>query len=203
MGDERQAAVQRTTAETAIQLQLKLDGEGRYQGTTGLPFFDHMLTLMARHGLMDLTLVVAGDLQVDGHHTVEDLGICLGQAINRALGERQGITRYGSALVPMDEALVLAVVDISGRPYLAYQLDIPTAQVGNFDTQLVEEFCRALVNHAGMTLHLRGLAGSNSHHIVEAAFKALGRALAAAASLDPRVRGIPSTKGQLDWGQSQ
>ncbi|OUM99045.1 MAG: imidazoleglycerol-phosphate dehydratase [Firmicutes bacterium ZCTH02-B6] len=193
----RRGEVQRRTAETDIRLELDLDGQGRAHVATGIGFFDHLLTALARHGLFDLTVHCTGDLHVDGHHTVEDTGLCLGQALRQALGDKAGIRRFGHAYVPMDEALVLAAVDISGRPYLAYDL-APTGKVGQFDAELGEEFFRAVVNTAGITLHLRQLAGRNSHHILEAGFKAFARALRDAVSLDPRVVGVPSTKGVIE-----
>lgn len=194
---KREALVKRKTAETDIELRLVLDGSGRYQVDTGIGFLDHMLALWSRHGMFDLEVKAVGDLAVDGHHTVEDVGICLGRAIKEGLGERAGITRYGHAMVPMDEALVLVALDLSGRPFLAYQADIPAERVGDLDTELVEEFLRALSVQGGITLHVRVLAGRNSHHTIEAIFKALGRALREAVQEDPRVQGIMSTKGTL------
>ena len=193
----RTAKITRDTTETQINLTVNLDGSGTGQIDSAVPFLDHMLTLLARHGAFDLSLQARGDIDIDAHHTVEDVGICLGQALSRALGDKAGITRYGHALVPMDEALVLVAVDLSGRSHLSFQVDLPTARVGNFDTELVEEFMRALVNNAGLTLHVNMLAGKNTHHIIEAIFKALGRALRAAWTKDPRATGIPSTKGVL------
>ncbi|HLT59059.1 MAG: imidazoleglycerol-phosphate dehydratase HisB [Limnochordales bacterium] len=193
----RRGEVSRRTAETDIRLRLDLDGQGRAQAATGIGFFDHMLTAFARHGLFDLEVQCTGDLHVDGHHTVEDTGLCLGQALRQALGDKAGIRRFGHACVPMDEALVLAAVDISGRPYLAYDLE-PQGRIGEFDAELGEEFFRALVSTAGITLHLRQLAGRNSHHILEAAFKAAARALRDAVERDARVAGIPSTKGVIE-----
>jgi imidazoleglycerol-phosphate dehydratase len=175
-----------------------LDGNGRATVHTGLGFFDHMLEAFARHGLLDLQVEGSGDLHVDGHHTVEDTGIALGQAIARALGDRTGIRRYGDAMVPLDDALVRAALDVSGRPFLAYQVDIPKWQMlGDYDVFLTPEFFRALVTHAGLTAHLDLVRGDNPHHIVEATFKAFARALDAATALDPRVAGVPSTKGVL------
>lgn len=188
--------VTRRTAETDIDLQIVLDGEGNADVETGIGFFDHMLTAFARHGLFDLTVRVDGDLHVDGHHTVEDTGICLGQALHSALGDKAGIRRFGSAYVPMDDALVLAALDLSGRPYIAYDLT-PQGRVGQFDAVLGEEFFRALATAGGVTLHMRQLAGRNEHHILEAAFKAVARALRDAVDYDPRVKGVPSTKGML------
>ena len=193
----RRGEVQRRTAETDIKLVLGLDGQGRAQVETGIGFFDHLLTALARHGTFDLEVHCRGDLHVDGHHTVEDTGLCLGQALRQALGDKAGIRRFGHAYVPMDEALVLAAIDISGRPYLAYDL-APSGRVGEFDAELGEEFFRAVVNTAGITLHLRQLAGRNSHHILEAGFKAFARALRDAVALDPRVVGVPSTKGVIE-----
>lgn len=200
MGDgnkgPRTGIVTRKTAETDIELQLVLDGEGHADVETGIGFFDHMLTAFARHGLFDLTVRVDGDLHVDGHHTVEDTGLCLGRALYEALGDKAGIQRFGSAYVPMDDALVLAALDLSGRPYLAYDLT-PAGRIGQFDAVLTEEFFRAFSTTGGVTLHMRELAGKNEHHIVEAAFKAVARALRDAVAYDPRVKGVPSTKGML------
>ena len=194
----RTAEIKRTTKETDIALSLCLDGTGKTEIRTGVGFLDHMLTLFASHGRFDLSVVCHGDVDVDDHHSVEDIGIALGQALKRALGECRGICRYGSMLLPMDEALVQCVLDVSGRPYLAYRMEIPTEKVGTFDTELVEEFFLAFVRNAGVTLHLRQLDGTNSHHIIEGAFKAFGRALAAAVRIDPdRAGEIPSTKGSL------
>jgi imidazoleglycerol-phosphate dehydratase len=164
---------------------------------TGVPFFDHMLDALGRHGLFDLTVRATGDLAVDAHHTVEDVGICLGQALSQALGDKSGIARFGSAVVPMDEALVLAAVDISGRPYLAYEVDLPVEIIGTFDTTLAEEFLRAFASNASLTLHVQEISGENAHHVIEAAFKAVARALRQAVDLDCRVSGVPSTKGTL------
>ncbi|HHP50326.1 MAG TPA: imidazoleglycerol-phosphate dehydratase HisB [Moorella mulderi] len=194
----RLAAVERRTLETSINLKLSLDGEGRWEGSSGIPIFDHFLYQTIRHGLFDLELWVAGDLEVDNHHTIEDIGLCLGQALQQALGDKTGINRYGSALIPMDEALVQVVLDLSGRPFLDYQVEFFTERIGSLESELVEEFLRALANSGGITLHVRKLAGKNSHHLAEALFKALGRALREAVSLDPRVKGVPSTKGSLD-----
>ncbi|MFN8653043.1 MAG: imidazoleglycerol-phosphate dehydratase HisB [Gemmatimonadales bacterium] len=194
----RTAEVVRNTKETRIRLSLDLDGSGKAEVSTGIGFFDHMLEAFARHGLMDLTVKAEGDLQVDGHHTVEDVGIVLGQAIQQALGNRAGIRRYADAAVPLDEALVRAVIDVSGRPYLSYHVDIAKWQMlGDYDVFLTPEFFRALVLNAGLTVHLDLIRGENPHHIVEAAFKAFARALEAAVRLDPRVSGVPSTKGVL------
>lgn len=193
----RAARIERTTSETQVVVELDLDGSGSVQTATGVPFFDHMLDALGRHGLLDLAVSAAGDLEVDAHHTVEDVGICIGLAIVEALGDKSGIRRFGSAMVPMDEALVACALDISGRGSLTYDLDLPIELIGSFDTSLAREFMVALATNAGMTLHVHGMAGANAHHIVEAAFKALARALAEAVSLDPRVGGVPSTKGAL------
>jgi imidazoleglycerol-phosphate dehydratase len=193
----RSATITRETSETRIELTLELDGGGMTDVATGVPFFDHMLDALGRHALLDLTVRAEGDTAVDAHHTVEDVGICFGTALAQALGDKRGITRFGSALVPMDEALLLAALDISGRPYLAYEVEVPIEIVGTFDTTLAEEFMRAVVTNAGLTLHLRTLSGGNAHHVVEAAFKAFARALAQAVTPDPRVSGVPSTKGSL------
>ena len=194
----RSAQIERKTAETDVRLTLSLDGAGRAQIDTGVGFLDHMLTLFAAHGRFDLTVRCAGDTQVDDHHSVEDVGIALGDAVAQALGEKRGIRRYGSMLLPMDEALVLCAVDLSGRSCLRMQAAFPSQKIGAFDTELVEEFFTAFARRAGATLHLRQLDGTNSHHIAEAMFKAFGRALSEAVSLDARLAGeIPSTKGAL------
>ena len=194
----RTSEIVRDTAETKIRLKLDLDGTGKSNIATGVGFLDHMLTLFAKHGRFDLNVACAGDTWVDDHHTVEDVGICLGQAFAEALGEKRGITRYGSLALPMDESLILAAVDISGRAYLGYDLQIPAAKVGSFDTELGEEFWYAFTRRAGVTLHLRKLAGGNSHHLLEGAFKAAGRALRQAVAIDPDFADdIPSTKGEL------
>ena len=193
----RTATIDRKTSETAIKLTLSLDGEGNSDVHTGIPFFDHMLTLFARHGLFDLTVEAKGDIEVDFHHTVEDTGIALGQALAKALNDKSGIRRYGSAYVPMDEALARVVVDCSGRPFLAYEAPRGVEAIGLFPFQLVEEFLRALAVNAGLTLHISILAGRDAHHMAEGIFKALGRALDIAVSRDERVKGIPSTKGVL------
>ena len=195
--DARTAETTRTTAETDIRVALTLDGAGKAAIATGVGFFDHMLTLFARHGLLDLTVEARGDVEVDDHHTVEDVGIVLGEAVADALGDKRGITRYGACTVPMDEARVEAVVDISGRPHLVYRVDPGADKVGGFDTCLAREFFQAFTNAARITLHLDGRAGDNAHHILEAAFKATGRALRAAVSIDPREQGVPSSKGTL------
>ena len=194
----RTAQLSRKTKETDLHVQVNLDGKGEAQIKTGIGFFDHMLEALARHGLFDLTIEARGDLHVDGHHTVEDTGIVLGQAIAQALGSRAGIRRYADSMVPLDEALVRCVVDVSGRPYLAYHIDIPKWQMlGDYDVFLTPEFFRALVQNAGLTVHLDLIRGDNPHHIVEAAFKAFARSLDSATALDPRVTGVPSTKGTL------
>jgi len=193
----RAASVCRKTNETDIALALRLDGEGKGDIATGVGFFDHMLTHVARHGLFDLAVKADGDLHIDDHHTVEDVGIALGQAFANCVGDRSGIVRVGNAIVPMDEALVLCAIDISGRGYLACDLQWTTPKLGEFTTELVPEFFRAVAAHAGWTLHLRQLAGANTHHVIEGAFKAFGRAAAQAVSRDSRVKGIPSTKGVL------
>jgi len=193
----RTAEVKRQTGETNITASLTIDGAGRSEITTGIGFFDHMLILFAKHGLFDLNIAAIGDLHIDGHHTVEDTGIVLGQTLLKALGDKQGIKRYGTAFVPMDESLVMVSLDISGRPFLAFDVDIPSARIGTFDSELLEEFLRALAVHAGLTLHVRLMAGKNAHHIVEGVFKALGRALDEATSQDKRIVGVMSTKGSL------
>ena len=194
----RTAKIDRKTAETDISLTLCLDGSGKSDVASGCGFLDHMLTLLARHARFDLTLHCDGDTYVDDHHTVEDIGIALGQALRTALGDKRGITRYGDIILPMDEALILCAVDLSGRGVLNYGLNIPTEKVGTFDTELCEEFFSALVRESAMTLHLQQLAGKNSHHIIEGAFKATARALRAAVAIDPAAEGeIPSTKGVL------
>ena len=192
----RTSDITRNTAETKIQLKLNLDGTGKADIDTGVGFLNHMLTLFAAHGKFDLTVKCVGDVEVDDHHSVEDIGICLGQAFQAALGDKRGITRYGSCLLPMDEGLILSAVDISGRSCLSYGLDIPTEKIGTFDTELVEEFFLGFTRNCPMSLHLRQLAGTNSHHIVEGAFKSVGRALKAAVALDGSNE-IPSTKGVL------
>ena len=194
----RSATITRKTAETDIALTLALDGAGRADVKTGVGFLDHMLTLFAAHGRFDLTVRCDGDTYVDDHHSTEDIGIALGAALKAALGDKRGICRYGQRILPMDEALILCALDLSGRCCLRYGLQIPTEKVGTFDTELVEEFFAALCREAGLTLHLRQLDGTNSHHIIEGAFKAFGRALREAVSLDPASAGaLPSTKGVL------
>ena len=194
----RAAELSRTTAETDVRLRLELDGTGLSQIATGCGFLDHMLTLFARHGRFDLSVQCTGDTNVDDHHTVEDIGICLGDAFSEALGDKRGTVRYGSVLLPMDEALILTAVDLSGRGMLYWDMHIPTPKVGSFDTELAEEFFIALARRGDMTIHVRQLAGSNSHHIIEGAFKGLARSLSAAAAIDSRFPlEIPSTKGGL------
>lgn len=193
----RSARITRETRETQITVRLDLDGRGTTDVETGVPFFDHMLDAFGRHGLFDLTVAAKGDLEIDAHHTVEDVGIVLGQAVAQALADKSGITRFGSSSLPMDEALVLVAVDISGRGALYYDVALPIEIIGTFDTTLAKEFLTALATNAGITLHVRSLAGENAHHIVEAAFKAVARALAQAVALDARVSGVPSTKGAL------
>jgi imidazoleglycerol-phosphate dehydratase len=193
----RRARVVRTTKETDVTVELNVDGRGRAEIDTGIPFLNHMLEIFARHGFFDLTVRARGDLDVDQHHTVEDIGLTLGQALREALGEKVGIRRFGDATCPLDEALANAVVDLSGRPFLAYHLRIKPARIGNFDADLVHDFLLALANQVGMNLHLNQVRGRNPHHIVEAGFKALARALDQATQLDPRVEGVLSTKGSL------
>lgn len=193
----RTAEKARATSETKVDVTMNLDGSGQATVATGIGFFDHMLTLLAKHGLFDLTVQAEGDLYVDGHHTVEDTGIVLGQALAQALCDKSGIRRYGTAFVPMDEALAMVVVDISGRPFLHFEAEIPVTQIGSYASELTEEFLRALAVQAGLTLHVRLLSGRNAHHITEAIFKALGRALADAACIDERIAGVLSTKGVL------
>ena len=194
----RTATVSRATLETRIQLSLDLDGAGTSRLATAIPFLDHMLDQIARHGMVDLDIHAEGDLPVDAHHTVEDIGITLGQAIRQALGDKTGIRRYGHAYVPLDEALSRVVIDFSGRPGLEYQVDYPRARIGDFDVDLIREFFQGLVNHAQATLHIDTLRGRNAHHIAETVFKAFGRALRMAVEPDPRMQGItPSTKGSL------
>ena len=194
----RTSEVIRNTAETEITLKLNLDGTGKSEINTGVGFLDHMLTLFAAHGKFDLTVICKGDTQVDDHHTVEDVGISLGKAFMEALGEKRGIVRYGQMILPMDEALILSAVDISGRSYLGYQLEIPTEKIGTFDSELVEEFFLGFVRNCPMSLHIRRMAGSNSHHIAEGAFKSVARSLKAAVAIDSAAPdAIPSTKGVL------
>ena len=194
----RSHTITRTTAETDISVELNLDGTGTYDNQTGVGFFDHMLDQLARHALIDMTVRCTGDLHIDDHHTVEDVGIAIGQALTAAMGDKTGIRRYGSCLLPMDDALVRAALDLSGRPFLVWNVDLPTPKIGTFDTELVREFFQALSTHGGITLHVDMLHGLNSHHIAEAAFKAVARALRDALEPDPRrADAIPSTKGTL------
>ena len=194
----RSARINRKTAETEISVEMSLDGTGRYDNETGIGFFDHMLDQLARHALIDLKTRCAGDLHIDDHHSVEDVGIALGQALSQALGDKTGIRRYGSCLLPMDDALVRTALDLSGRPFLIWNMDLPTARIGNFDTELVREFFQAFSTHGGITLHVDALHGINSHHMAEAAFKSVARALREAVEIDPRKSdAIPSTKGTL------
>jgi len=195
MGNERTCEKSRKTTETYVKVSLNLDGSGKYNVTTGIGFFNHMLSLMGKHSLMDLNIKADGDLVVDAHHTVEDTGIVLGTCISEALGDRSKIKRYGSAYVPMDEALAFVSLDISGRPYLVFDGDFNKDMVGNMDTQLVEEFFRALAFNSGITLHIKVLYGKNDHHMIEAIFKAFARALCEAITIDPRIIGVNSTKG--------
>lgn len=193
----RTATLSRKTGETAIELSLDLDGTGKTSISTGVGFFDHMLTLLGRHALIDLTIAATGDLHVDPHHTVEDVGIVLGQALERALGDKKGISRYGFYVLPMDEVLAQVAIDFSGRPVLSTHLPFATPLIGEFPTELVEEFLRAVSSNAKMNLHARILTPGNAHHMAEAVFKALGRAIRMAVAVDPRETGIPSTKGSL------
>ena len=193
----RQATIERKTNETDIVVRLKIDGAGESNIDTGVGFFDHMLTLFAKHGLFDLEVKASGDLEVDGHHTVEDVGICLGQAFKEAIGTKEGITRYGFFILPMDEALATVSVDISGRPHLSYNIDMTASKVGGFDTDLTHEFFQSFITNAGVTMHVRLQAGTNPHHVIEAVFKAFARAMDEATSLNPRMTGVPSTKGTL------
>ena len=194
----RKAKVKRKTAETDVSAAVSLDGSGAFDNKTGVGFFDHMLDQLARHSLIDITTRVSGDLHVDDHHTVEDTGIALGQALAHSLVDKRGIRRYGSCLLPMDDALVRSALDLSGRPYLAWNVEMPTPKIGSFDTELVREFFQALSTHGGITLHVDMLHGLNSHHIAEATFKSVARALRDAVEIDPRkIDEIPSTKGAL------
>ncbi|MBQ6743187.1 MAG: imidazoleglycerol-phosphate dehydratase HisB [Acidaminococcaceae bacterium] len=193
----RRAEIERKTAETQISIKLNLDGEGTCDIATGIGFLDHMLTLLAKHSFMDLTVKAKGDLEVDSHHTVEDIGIVLGEALREALGDKAGIHRYGNCFIPMDETLAQVCLDFSGRPFLVFGAEIPKIQLGNYDTEMTEEFFRAAAMHCGLTLHIRVLYGSNVHHIIEAIFKAFARAVAEAAAVDPRVKGVMSSKGVL------
>jgi len=193
----RTATIRRETTETKIELSLNLDGTGRHELATGVGFFDHMLTHLARHGLFDVTVKCQGDLQVDSHHTVEDVGICLGKCLAQALGDKSGIRRYGSATVPMDETLVTAAVDLSGRPFLVWNADVANETLGAFHSSLAEEFWRAVSSAGGFNLHVVLHHGRNTHHVIEAVFKATARALRMATEMDPRGTGVPSTKGVL------
>ncbi|SLN61552.1 Imidazoleglycerol-phosphate dehydratase [Roseovarius albus] len=194
----RSATITRKTNETDISVEINLDGTGNYSNETGIGFFDHMLDQLARHSLIDMTVRCSGDLHIDDHHSVEDVGIALGQALSQAVGDKKGINRYASCLLPMDDALVRAALDISGRPFLVWNVDLPTAKIGTFDTELVREFFQAISTHGGLTLHVDQIHGFNSHHIAEAAFKAVARALRDALETDPRkADAIPSTKGAL------
>jgi imidazoleglycerol-phosphate dehydratase len=196
--DQRTATIERNTLETQIKVSINLDGTGKSSFATEVPFLDHMLDQVARHGLIDIEIIAKGDLQIDAHHTVEDVGITLGQAFAKAVGDKQGLIRYGHAYIPLDEALSRVVVDFSGRPSLYYDVKYPRAMVGNFDLDLLREFFQGFVNHAGITLHIDNLKGANAHHIAETIFKAFGRALRMAAAVDPGMAGMmPSTKGSL------
>jgi imidazoleglycerol-phosphate dehydratase len=193
----RAAELERSTKETSIRLRLALDGAGECAASTGVGFLDHMLDLLARHARLDLEVEASGDLETGTHHTTEDIGIVLGQALDQALGDRSGIARYGDATVPMDEALAVCAIDVSGRPYCAFEGSIPEATIGGWETELTEEFFRAVANNARLTVHVRLLAGTNAHHMIEASFKSFARALRVATALDDAVTGIPSTKGLL------
>lgn len=194
---DRTASLKRKTKETEIEIDLNLDGEGKYDISSNVSFLDHMLAQLAKHGLFDLKIRATGDVEIDFHHTVEDIGIVLGQAFKKALKNKEGIRRYGSAHAPLDEALALVVVDISGRPYFVYKVDIPKEKVGEFDVELVEEFFQAFANNCGITLHIRLISGNNLHHIIEAIFKAFARAMDQGSSIDARIKDVPSTKGTL------
>ena len=196
-GAGRTASITRKTKETQIELTVNVDGAGRYDVQTGVPFLNHMLELFTRHGFFDLTVRATGDIEVDDHHTVEDVGLTLGQAFKQALGGKEGIRRFGEATVPLDEALINVVVDLSGRPFLAYDLKTRQTRIGTFDVELIHDFLLAFVNEVGMNLHVRMLAGRNPHHVVEATFKGMARALDLATQRDPRVQGVLSTKGTL------
>ncbi|MBW4053811.1 MAG: imidazoleglycerol-phosphate dehydratase HisB [Proteobacteria bacterium] len=193
----RIAMIERITKETRIKLSLTVDGSGAASICTSVPFLDHMLNLFARHGLFDLNIEASGDIDIDFHHTVEDIGIVLGEAFKQALGEKKGIRRYGQATVPMDETLASVAVDISGRPYLVYHVNLPKVKIGDFDVELAKEFFQAFANHCGLNLHINVMYGDNVHHIIEACFKAFARALDSASQHDPRVDGVMSTKGVL------
>lgn len=193
----RTASVRRSTGETDVEVRVDLDGTGVAEAVTGVGFFDHMLVLLARHSLIDISVTAQGDLETGSHHTVEDTGITFGQALDEALGDRSGVERYGSALVPMDEVLVQVALDLSGRPYLAFDADLPAAAIGGFETDLVAEFLRGMSNAARMTLHVDVLKGGGAHHVIEGCFKGVARALRTAVALNPRVSGVPSSKGRL------
>ncbi len=193
----RSSNIERVTNETRIRLELNVDGSGKAAICTSVPFLDHMLNLFTRHGLFDLTIEASGDIDIDFHHTVEDIGIVLGEAFKKALGEKKGIRRYGQATVPMDETLASVAIDISGRPYLVYHVSLPKVKIGEFDVELAREFFQAFVNHCGLNLHINVMYGENVHHIIEACFKAVARAMDVATQLDPRVEGVMSTKGVL------
>lgn len=197
LSQTRRGAIERTTKETSVRVALALDGQGKSEVATGVPFLDHMLDLFTKHGLFDLTVQATGDLEIDQHHTVEDVGLTLGQAFRAALGDKKGIRRFGQSTVPLDESLVSVVVDLSGRPYLVYELEPGRERVGDFDTSLVHDFLLAFVNELKLNLHVDCIRGRNPHHMIEAAFKGLGRALDQATQLDPRVTGVLSTKGVL------
>ncbi len=194
----RKATIERNTKETQIRLELDLDGRGEYAVETGVPFFDHMLDQVARHGFFDLTVKADGDLEIDAHHTIEDIGICLGEAFKQALGDKIGVRRFGRGTMPMHEALASVILDFSGRPFLVFNADLPKAKVGEFDIELVEEFFVAFCNHSGANIHVNLAYGENLHHIVEAIFKAFGRALDDATGLDPRIESVMSSKGMLE-----
>ena len=194
----RSAKIERNTKETQICLELGLDGRGEYAIETGVPFFDHMLDQVARHGFFDLTVKAKGDLEIDAHHTIEDVGICLGEAFKKALGDKKGIRRIGRGTMPMHEALASIIIDFSGRPFLVFNADLPKVKVGEFDVELVEEFFVAFCNHSGANIHVNLAYGDNLHHIVEAIFKALGRALDDATGIDPRIETVMSSKGMLE-----
>ncbi|WP_165997935.1 imidazoleglycerol-phosphate dehydratase HisB [Bacillus sp. Cs-700] len=197
MSEERKSSISRETSETSINLSFGVDGSGKTDLQTGVPFLTHMLDLFTKHGKFDLAIAANGDTEVDDHHTTEDIGICLGEALKQALGSKEGIKRYGNAFVPMDDALAQVVVDLSNRPHLEYRVELPATRVGTFDTELVHEFLWKLAIEARMNLHVIVHYGHNTHHIIEAIFKALGRALDEATLIDPRVKGVPSTKGML------
>lgn len=194
---ERKSSIERTTYETDIQMELFIDGEGKSDIDTGIAFLDHMLILFSKHGLFDLSVKVKGDIEVDSHHTIEDVGIVLGQCIAKALGDKKSIKRYGHILLPMDETLILCALDISGRPYLAFDGTFTVPAVGGYDTEMVEEFFRAVCIGGGINMHLKIMAGKNNHHMIEGLYKAFGRALDIAVQIDERVKGVPSTKGML------